>query len=88
MADLIVAQAKEKEFKRLADYVLNLMSEIEVGLNPNSIGRNPYSRGKAIIYAPLKMEVEKLNTAFLELRDNILTPEEKELLSEKKKLLK
>ena len=82
MADKIVAQAKEKEFERLTDYVLNLMSEIEVGLNVNSVSRHAYASTK-YVYAPTSMEIHKLHSALLELRENIVTSEEQELLDEK-----
>jgi len=82
MAELIVAQYKEKEFKRLTDYCLNLISLIEVGLNVNSQSRGIHLTNE--VWIPSIVEIHKLNSALLELRENILTSEERELLREKK----
>ena len=83
MADILIAQYKEKEFKRLTDYCLNLMSVIEVGLNIDSVSRGLYNEDKEV-WVPSTPEIEKLSSALFELRSNILTSEERELLSEKK----
>ncbi len=83
--DKIVAQAKKKEFDRLVDYSLNLMSLIEVGLNRSSVSRNPYSC--PWIFTPSLTEIETLHKTLLELRENILTSEERELLLEQQKQL-
>jgi len=78
MANVLRAQYKQKEFKRLADYALNQMTIIEVGLNTNSVGRGIYNN--EIIIAPSPKEIRDLNSTLLELRENILTFEERELL--------
>ena len=85
MAELIVAQAKEKEFDRLKDFVLNQMSLIEAGLNPQSVSRNPY--GNRTIWVPLQSDIDKLYATLLELRENMLTFEERVLLETEVKLL-
>ncbi len=77
----IVAQAKEKEFNRLRDYALNQMSLIEVGLNPQSVGRHPYGDSD-YIYTPTLMDIMKLNIILLELHENILTFNERGALNE------
>jgi len=82
MADILIAQYKEKEFERLTDYCLNLMSVIEVGLNVNSQSRG-IDPGKGV-WVPSTPEIEKLSSALFELRSNILTSEERELLNEKR----
>ena len=79
MADKIVAEFKQKEFDRLKDLVLNQMSEIEVGLNPQSVGRHAYGSHDMVII-PTRMEIAKLNTSLIELRENLLTPNEEELI--------
>ena len=76
----IIAEAKQKEFKRLNDYALNQMSIIEVGLNPNSQSRNPYGTGW--ITVPTIKQIRELSESLLELRKNILTVEEREALDE------
>ena len=77
----LVAEAKQKEFDRLKDLVLNQMSLMEVGLNPCSQGRDPYSKSKEI-WAPTPNEIIKLNDALWDLRENILTSEERISLNE------
>lgn len=83
----LIAQFKQKEFDRLKDYVLNLMSEIEVGLNVTSIGRNPNGDPNLpfsmYVWVPLTKEIDKLHLTLHELRSNILTSEEVEALNEK-----
>ena len=76
----LVAEAKQKEFDRLKDLVLNQISLIEVGLNINSVGRDPY--GLRIIWPPTSNEIFKLNESLTELRNNALTVEEKEILND------
>ena len=78
--DKLVAEAKQKEFDRLKDYALNQMSLIECGLNVNSVSRNPYAKGNEIIWVPSSIEITKLSFTLLELRDNILTFDERKLL--------
>ena len=77
----MVAEYKKKEFDRLKDLTLNLMSIVELGLNPSSQSRNPYS-GNEEIWIPTSNEIRSLNLTLLELRANILTSEEKESLNE------
>jgi len=83
----LIAQYKQKEFDRLKDYVLNLISEVEVGLNITSIGRNPYGdpdlKFSADVWVPSEKEIDKLHLTLHELRSNILTSEELEALNEK-----
>lgn len=79
--DKLIAQAKVKEFDRLKDYALNQMSLIEVGLNPQSVGRHPYGDSD-YIYAPTLMDIMKLNITLLELHENILTFNERGALNE------
>ena len=76
----IIAEAKQKEFKRLREYVLNQMSIIEVSLNHNSQSRNPYGTGW--ITVPTIKQIRELSESLLELRKNILTVEEREALDE------
>ena len=76
----IIAEAKQKEFKRLSDYALNQMSIIEVGLNLNSQSRGLDSAGWVVI--PSIKEIRELSESLLELRKNILTVEEREALDE------
>ena len=76
----LVAEAKQKEFDRLKGLVLNQMSLIEGGLNPASIGRNPYDPPWIII--PTRKDIHDLFDTLMELRKNLLTVEEKECLNE------
>ena len=79
----IIAEAKQKEFKKLSDCALNQMSIIEVGLNPNSQSRNPYGTGW--ITVPTIKQIRELSESLLELRSNqniLLTVEERNALDD------
>ena len=78
MADKIVAEFKEKEFERLKDYALNQISQIECGLNIASMSRGIHA-GKGVT-VPSMDEIKKLFETLIELRFNMLTPEERRLL--------
>ena len=75
----LIANAKLKEFDRLKVLSLNQMSVIEMGLNPGSIGRNPY--GTLWTSVPSQSAIYKLTESLTELRRNMLTQEEKESLN-------
>jgi len=74
MADKIVAEFKRKEFDRLKDCALNQISQIEMGLNIASMSRGQYA--SQAIWVPTYKEINKLHETLIELRSNILTPEE------------
>jgi len=78
---VILANYKTKEFERLKDYALNLITLIEVGLNPSSVGRGQYPT--ETVWVPTIKEIATLSDTLLELRMNTLSPEEQEVLNEK-----
>ena len=76
----MIAKYKEKEFNRLSNLTLNLMAEIKIGLitEGRAEGFN-----KTNIWPPSEIEINHLNSTLIELKNNTLTPEEKETLNEK-----
>ena len=78
MADKLIAEYKQKEFDRLKDCALNQISQIECGLDIASMSRGQYA--SQTIWVPTTAEIKKLYETLIELRSNILTPEERSLL--------
>lgn len=81
MADKLIAEFKEKEFERLRCYALNQMSTIEVSLNPLSVSRGIQN---GPITVPSMNEIRSLFETLIQLRTNMLTVEERNLLERNK----
>ena len=81
MADKLIAEYKSKEFERLRCYALNQMSTMEACLNPLSVSRGIQN---GPIDIPSMNTIRTLFETLIQLRTNMLSPEERRLLNEKR----